>query len=98
MFLPLCVVPAVAGDERPSASRVRIVPADWQAWLERWWVEPELEWDDRGSEGVDFSVDAEIGHMLTDRLGLWGRPVYRTDADEPVEDWQLRIGIRYRLN
>lgn len=95
--LPIWALPAGADDVRPARSQPDIVAGNWEGWLDRWWVEPELEWDSDG-DGVDLEIDAEIGHMVTDRLGFWGRPAYRTDHEEQIEDWDFRFGIRYRFN
>lgn len=96
LVLPIWVLPAWAEDGW-RASQPEMVTGSWEGWLDRWWVEPELEWDSDG-DGIDLEIDAEIGHMVTDRLGFWGRPAYRADHEEQSEDWDLRFGIRYRFN
>lgn len=94
---PIVALPAAADDRAGARSGPVTLGGGWQNWLDRWWVEPELEWDDDG-EGVDVSIDAEIGHMVTERLGFWGRPAYRSDGEAHSEDWDLRFGIRYRFD
>lgn len=95
--LPIWALPAGAEDGREARSDPGIVIEDGADWLDRWWVEPDVKWDN-DDEGVDLGIDAEIGHMVTDRLGFWGRPAYRADRGEQTEDWDLRFGLRYRLN
>ena len=97
VVLLIWALPAWAEDGRRT-SQSELVPGSWENWLDRWWVEPELEWDNDAGDGFDLSIDAEIGHMVTDRLGFWGRPAYRNDDEEQIEDWDFRFGIRYRFN
>lgn len=97
LAVPIWAAPALAQDARQAGSEGGIVTEGGPDWLDRWWVEPDLEWDN-DDDGVDMSIDAEIGHMVTDRVGLWGRPAYRADHDEQAENWDLRFGIRYRFN
>jgi len=98
LALSVWTLPAGAEDAAQARSQPGIVAGDWKEWLDRWWVEPDVEWDSDEGEGVDLSIDAEIGHMVTDRLGFWGRPAYRADHEEQVEDWDFRFGVRYRFN